>query len=157
MPLEIERKFLLKNANWRQCVDKEIAIKQGFLNSHVDRTVRVRITNDKALLTIKSKTVNTTRQEFEYEIPVPDAQALLQLCERPLIEKTRFIISQDNKTWEIDEFWGENEGLIVAEVELSSENEELHLPDWVGEEVSQDSRYYNSALIKNPFKNWENK
>lgn len=154
MGLEIERKFLLKNTDWRKLVEEENLIKQGYLNSNAERTVRVRVKNSKAFLTIKGKSQNTTRQEFEYEIPLEDAESLLKLCERPLIEKTRFIVKYQGKTWEIDEFEGENKGLTVAEIELSSEDERFQLPDWIGEEVSQDARYFNSSLIKKPFISW---
>tara|TARA_Y100000590_G_C15443722_1_gene909878 strand:+ start:377 stop:841 length:465 start_codon:yes stop_codon:yes gene_type:complete len=154
MGLEIERKFLLKNSDWRKLVEEENLIKQGYLNSNAERTVRVRVKNSMAYLTIKGKSQNTTRQEFEYEIPLADAESLLKLCEPPLIEKTRFIVNYQGKTWEIDEFEGENKGLTVAEIELSSEDESFDLPDWIGEEVSQDARYFNSSLIKKPFCSW---
>jgi len=154
MAIEIERKFLLKNSDWKKLIDQSISIKQGYLNSHIERNVRIRLTNETALLTIKGKTDHTTRQEFEYKIPVKDAEALLKLCETPLIEKTRFIVKDHNRLWEVDVFEGDNEGLIVAEIELTSEDEALTLPDWIGEEVSHDPRYYNSSLIKDPFKSW---
>ena len=155
MGLEIERKFLLKNSDWEQFIDREIFLRQGYLNSDMERTVRVRITDQKAFLTIKGKTENTTRQEFEYEIPIQDAESLIKLCESPLIEKTRFIVNYQNRVWEIDKFEGDNEGLVIAEIELTREDEEVTLPSWIGKEVSQDERFYNSSLIKNPFKNWK--
>lgn len=154
MGFEIERKFLLKNANWRKLVNEKTLIRQGYLNSDAERTVRVRVRDRTAFLTIKGKTQNTTRQEFEYEIPIDDADSLLKLCEPPLIEKTRFIVKYQGKTWEIDEFEGENRGLTVAEIELSSEDESFDLPDWIGKEVSHDRRYFNSSLIKKPFSSW---
>ncbi|WP_258098897.1 CYTH domain-containing protein [Marinoscillum pacificum] len=154
MGLEIERKFLLKNSDWRKLVEEENLIKQGYLNSNAERTVRVRVKNSTAFLTIKGKSQNTVRQEFEYEIPLVDAELMLKLCEPPLIEKTRFIVKYQGKTWEIDEFEGENKGLTVAEIELSSEDESFELPDWIGEEVSHDDRYFNSSLIKKPFSSW---
>ena len=154
MGLEIERKFLLKNEGWRAECDEGVNIRQGYLNSHRARTVRVRIIGNSGVLTIKSKTQHLTRQEFEYPIPYEDALSLIALCEKPVIEKTRFKINWDGLTWEIDEFSGENEGLIVAEVELENENQPVYLPSWVGQEVSGDLRYYNSSLIANPYKNW---
>ncbi|HCX23698.1 MAG: adenylate cyclase [Flammeovirgaceae bacterium] len=154
MGLEIERKFLLKNSDWRKLVEEENLIKQGYLNSNAERTVRVRVKNSTAYLTIKGKSQNTVRQEFEYEIPLADAESMLKLCESPRIEKTRFIVNYEGKTWEIDEFEGENKGLAVAEIELTSEDESFDLPDWIGEEVSQDARYFNSSLIKKPFSSW---
>lgn len=155
MGLEIERKFLLKNSDWEKMIDKQISVRQGYLNSDIERTVRVRTTNETAFLTIKGKTKNTTRQEFEYEIPIKDAESLLKLCETPLIEKTRFIVKHQGRVWEIDKFEGDNEGLIIAETELAREDEDVVLPDWIGEEVSHDVRFYNASLIKNPFKNWK--
>lgn len=155
MSQEIERKFLLKNTDWENLVVKQTSIKQGYLNSNKYRNVRVRITNNLAVLTVKGITQNMTRQEFEYEIPLEDAQALLSLCEKPLIEKTRYIVPYGNKIWEIDKFYGDNQGLIVAEIELSNEKEVFTIPNWVGEEVTQDTRYYNSSLITRPFKDWK--
>lgn len=155
MATEIERKFLLKNDNWKLLVSKSIEIKQGYLNSNSNRTVRVRITNEKAYLTIKSKSENISRAEFEYEIPKSEALELIDLCEKPIISKTRNIVNNNNHTWEIDEFDGDNKGLILAEIELESENQQFLKPDWIGKEVSSDNKYYNSNLIKNPFKNWE--
>ena len=155
MGLEIERKFLLKNSDWEKWINQKTSIKQGYLNSDIERTVRVRTTDKVALITIKGKTENTSRQEFEYEIPFEDAESLLKLCETPLIEKTRLIIKYQGRVWEIDRFEGENEGLLIAEIELAREDEEVVLPSWIGEEVSHDARFYNSALIKNPFKNWK--
>ena len=154
MSKEIERKYLLKNNDWRKLSTSSFKIKQGYLNSNIERTVRVRRIGDKALLTIKSKNEGITRSEYEYEIPVEDAISLLDLCEKPIIEKTRSIVVFENKTWEIDEFEGENKGLIIAEIELSSENEEFIVPSWIGKEVSDDERYYNSSLILNPFCRW---
>jgi CYTH domain-containing protein len=119
-----------------------------------ERVVRVRTINDKGYLTIKGLTVGASRMEFEYEIPRQDADLLLDICEKPLIEKTRFKVEEGGIVWEIDEFLGENQGLIVAEVELESENQEFPKPDWVLEEVTGDPRYFNSNLIKNPFKMW---
>lgn len=154
MALEIERKFLIKNSNWKQLIVSKIEIRQGYLNSYYERTVRVRIKGDKGILTIKGKTENSTRLEYEYEIPLTDARELLNLCEKPIIEKFRYIVHQNDKVWEIDIFEGDNKGLEVAEVELNDANETIELPTWIGEEVTTDVRYYNSNLIKHPFKNW---
>ena len=153
MPLEIERKYLLSNDDWRKLVQKKMAIQQGYLNTDKERTVRVRIKKDKGILTIKGKTTGFARLEYEYEIPLKDAQELLKLCQN-LIEKTRFEVLYEGKLWEIDEFYGSNEGLILAEIELESEDEAFVLPDWIDKEVSHDARYYNSSLSKKPFGTW---
>ena len=154
MPLEIERKFLVDNSDWKLKIQREIPIKQGYLNSTPDRTVRVRIAGEKSWITIKGKTIHTSRKEFEYEIPLNEALELIQMCERPLIEKTRYEILENGKLWEIDVFDGENNGLIVAEIELKSESEKFTFPKWLGKEVSHENKYYNASLIKNPFQNW---
>ena len=155
MGLEIERKFLLKNDTWKTEADNGIEIKQGYLSSVIERTVRVRVIGEKGMLTVKGKTDNLTRKEFEYEIPFNEAVLLLDLCETPIIEKKRYLVKRDSLVWEIDVFEGENEGLKVAEVELDSETQSFELPDWAGNDVSKESKYYNSALITNPFKNWK--
>jgi CYTH domain-containing protein len=152
MAKEIERKFLVKEGSWRN--EKGARYRQGYLSSVKERVVRVRTINDKSYLTIKGLTVGACRLEFEYEIPRQDADRLLDICEKPLIEKTRFKVEEKGFVWEIDEFFGENQGLIVAEVELVSENQDFPKPDWVLEEVTGDPRYFNSNLIKNPFKMW---
>ena len=154
MPKEIERKFLLKNDHWKSEFISRTVIKQGYLSTQKERTVRVRILGEKGFLTIKGATVGMTRLEFEYEIPVDEATELLQLCEKPLIEKERFIVSRGKLNWEIDIFEGENEGLELAEVELEDENQAVAIPDWVGEEVTFDPRYFNSSLVKLPFLQW---
>ena len=154
MGLEIERKYLIKNDAWKTTADSGTKIKQGYLNSNKERTVRVRIYGDKGFLTIKGKNKNLTRQEFEYSIPLEDAQELLKLCEKPIIEKTRYLIKDNNHNWEIDIFEGENKGLEVAEVEVEKEEDQIHSPEWLGKEVSNDSRYYNSSLISSPFCKW---
>ena len=156
MAIEIERKFWIKNKNWKVIANapEGTVIKQGYLNTDKERTVRVRIYGAKAFLTIKGKSVGMTRAEFEYEVPVEDAIELLQLCHQPIIEKKRYKIAQDNVIWEIDEFEGINEGLILAEVELESETQAVHIPNWVGEEVTGDIRFYNSNLVNNPFTKW---
>ena len=154
MGVEIERKFLLKNTDWQDVAGAGQVIKQGYLSLVKERTVRVRVKDAKGFLTIKGKTVNTTRVEFEYEIPLAEAEALLNLCEGAIIDKTRYNIVAKNLVWEVDVFEGDNKGLVVAEVELESEAQEINLPDWIGEEVSADSRYYNANLVTNPFKTW---
>ncbi len=154
MATEIERKFLVKGDEWRK-LGKGTVYRQGYLSTVKERVVRVRTIDDKGYLTIKGITTGATRLEFEYEIPVKDANQMLdELCERPLIEKTRYVVEYGGLTWEIDEFAGENQGLILAEVELSSEDQQIELPDWIGEEVTGDPRYFNSNLIKHPFTRW---
>lgn len=155
MGLEIERKFLLKDDTWKAEADNGLEIKQGYLSSVIERTVRVRVIGEKGMLTVKGKNHNLTRNEFEYEIPFNEAILLLDLCETPIIEKKRYLVKRGSLVWEIDIFEGENEGLKVAEVELDSETQSFKLPDWLGNEVSQESKYFNSALIANPFKNWK--
>ena len=152
MAKEIERKFLVKAGAWRN--EKGTKYRQGYLNSQKERVVRVRTIDDKGFLTIKGLTVGASRLEFEYEIPRQDADQLLDICEKPLIEKRRYKVVEGEFVWEIDEFFGENQGLIVAEVELESEDQQFPRPDWVGEEVTGDPRYFNSNLIKKPFKMW---
>jgi len=155
MPLEIERKFLLNGDDWKANISKKVIIKQGYLNSQKERTVRVRTYDEKGFLTIKAKSENFTRKEFEYEIPIVEANELLELCEKPIIEKIRHMVIEDGNTWEIDVFEGDNKGLVVAEIELQSENQKFSIPTWLGVEVSSDSRYFNSSLIKNPFIKWK--
>ena len=155
MGLEIERKFLIKNDSWKNEIKKTISIIQGYLNSEVERTVRIRIQGERGVLTIKGKNQNVTRKEFEYQIPLDDALNLLAMCEKPIIEKTRFLIPSNHSTWEIDVFDGENKGLVIAEIELTSEEESFDIPNWLGEEVSSESKYYNSSLITNPSGNWK--
>ena len=152
MAREIERKFLTKGSAWRRAGGMRLC--QGYLSSAKGRTVRVRTVGDKAYLTIKGMAVGATRPEFEYEIPYQDAKELLNLCEVPLIEKDRYRLEEGGVVWEIDEFLGENRGLIVAEVELESEDQPFTKPDWVGEEVTGDPRYFNSNLIKKPYTKW---
>ncbi|MFM6193514.1 MAG: CYTH domain-containing protein [Planktothrix sp.] len=152
MATEIERKFLVKGDGWRSLGVGEI-YRQGYIANNNGRTVRVRVVGEQGYLTIKGSTTGMKRAEFEYKIPVEDAQELLEtLCDRPLIEKTRYKILMGDLTWEVDEFWGENQGLILAEVELETEYQNIDIPDWIGEEVTSDPRYYNSNLVKNPFK-----
>jgi adenylate cyclase len=154
--IEIERKFLVKSYDFKSKAFIQNRIAQGYLNSNPERTVRVRIKGEKGFLTIKGKgnEGGMTRFEWEKEIPVEEALLLLNLCEGGKIDKIRFEIKVGNHTFEVDEFFGENEGLIIAEIELSSENETFEKPNWLGEEVTNDERYYNAYLSQNPFKNW---
>ncbi|WP_342119484.1 CYTH domain-containing protein [Pseudoduganella sp. OTU4001] len=155
MGVEIERKFLVAGEGWR-AQGEPVLLRQGYLSSHAERTVRVRIEGERAVLTIKSKNVGAARGEWEYEIPVAEAAELLDgLCERPLIEKYRRRIPFGGFVWEVDEFLGENAGLVVAEIELPAEDAVFDKPDWVGEEVTHDLRYLNSRLIKQPFTTWK--
>ncbi|MBF0287437.1 MAG: CYTH domain-containing protein [SAR324 cluster bacterium] len=152
MGMEIERKFLVIGNGWRSV--KGIEYRQGYLSTVKERTVRVRTVNDKGTLTIKGLSQGASRIEFEYEIPFEEAAQLLDLCEKPLIEKKRYEVEHDNMLWEVDEFFGENEGLLVAEIELQSEEQEFFRPEWVGEEVTEDARYFNANLISHPYTKW---
>lgn len=155
MPVEIERKFLLKDDSWRIHADTGIQYIQGYLVGSEHASVRVRIEGKRAFLNVKSATIDITRQEFEYAIPLDEAEEMLDtLCEKPLISKTRYHLNNDNHTWEIDVFQGDNQGLIVAEIELKDKDESFLKPRWLGEEVSADKRYYNVCLVKHPFKDW---
>ena len=155
MALEIERKYLI-DLEKIGTLGNGIRIKQGYLSTDKNAVVRVRVKNDKAYLTIKGSNSGIARLEFEYEIPLNEANEMLEkLCQKPVIDKTRYLIKHDIHTWEVDIFYGDNEGLVVAEVELSSEDEHINLPIWVKEEVSHDDRYFNSNLMKLPFKDWE--
>ena len=154
MAKEIERKFLVKNESFK-LFSTGVLYRQGYLNRDKHRTVRVRVAGEQAFLTIKGLTNGMERLEFEYPIAVSDANEMLEtMCPKPLIEKYRFNIMADGHLWEVDEFTGDNEGLIVAEVELKSSDEEVIIPDWVGAEVTGELKYYNSNLVINPFKNW---
>jgi len=154
MAQEIERKFLITGQAWRELATGT-AYRQGYLSTVKERTVRVRTIDDKGFLTIKGITVGATRAEYEYEIPASEANEMLDdLCEQPIIEKNRYKVPLDDLIWEIDEFNGVNAGLIVAEVELESEDQEFTKPEWIGEEVSNDPRYFNSNLIANPYTTW---
>ena len=155
MGIEIERKFLVTNDNWREAASVALPIKQGYLVGGKEASVRVRLQGDKANLNIKSATLGVRRQEFEYAIPLEEAELILTtLCQRPIIEKTRYLVSYANKQWEVDVFEGDNAGLIVAELELQDETEQFDPPPWLGEEVSDDPRYYNSCLSQHPYKDW---
>jgi CYTH domain-containing protein len=154
MKTEIERKFLVEGNGWRPLA-VEILYRQGYLNGDKQRTVRIRTDGDRAFITIKGPVTGITRAEYEYEIPVADANIILEkLCEKPLIEKIRHRITVGQHTWEIDEFLGENAGLIIAEVELLREDETFERPPWLGREVTGDPKYYNANLVRNPYKNW---
>jgi adenylate cyclase len=154
MSVEIERKYLVDVSIWRPTAPG-VAIRQGYLSSVPERTVRVRIEGDRAVLTIKGKTDGISRVELEYPIPVDDAATMLaDLCERPLIEKTRHHEVHAGKTWDVDVFAGDNAGLVVAEIELASETEPFEVPPWASTEVSDDPRYFNASLIKRPYRTW---
>lgn len=155
MGIEIERKYLVASEDWRDLA-AGVDYRQGYLSTVKERTVRLRTIGDKGYLTIKGISIGASRMEYEYEVPTDDAHEMLdELCERPLIEKRRFKVSYAGLIWEIDEFFGENGGLIVAEVELEDENQLIDLPPWIGEEVTGDPRYFNSSLVANPFSTWD--
>lgn len=154
--IEIERKFLVTSLAFKDESFKQIRISQGFLNTNPERTVRIRLKDDEGILTVKGKSSENglSRFEWEKEISKTEAEALLKLCEKGIIDKTRYKVKVDNHIFEVDEFYGENEGLIIAEVELNHENETFTKPNWLGKEVTGITKYYNSQLSKNPFKNW---
>jgi len=156
--IEIERKFLVKNENFKTESFKRVFIKQGFLNSDKNRVVRVRILDNKGFLTIKGITEKegTTRFEWEKEIKLNEAEALFKLCEPGIVEKYRYLIKNGNLTFEVDEFLGDNKGLLVAEIELIDKNQKFNKPQWLGKEVTNIAKYYNANLIHHPFKNWKN-
>lgn len=154
MAKEIERKFLVKSDSWRRLAEGKV-YRQGYISTQKEATVRVRIVGNQGYLTIKGPSVKYSRSEFEYPIPVEDAQEMLDtLCESPLIEKIRYRVECGGLIWEIDEFDGVNKGLIIAEVELSDEQQQIELPIWIGKEVSDDPKYFNSNLVKHPFSQW---
>lgn len=155
MAQEIERKFLVKG-DFKSASTKATRITQGYLSSVPERTVRVRVKGDKGFITIKGigSASGASRYEWEKEIPVSEVVELLELCEPGVIDKTRYHIAAGKHTFEVDEFYGDNDGLVVAEVELSDENEEFIKPEWLGEEVTGDVKYFNAMLMKNPYKNW---
>jgi len=155
MPQEIERKFLVKNKAFRNLGDP-LHIHQGFLSTDKDRVVRIRIQGNEAFITIKGITKGISRAEYEYSIPLADADYRLNnLCLRPTMEKYRYKIDFEGYTWEVDEFFGDNEGLVIAEIELKHAGQEFPRPDWIGKEVSNDPRYYNINLVRNPYKKWQ--
>jgi adenylate cyclase len=153
MGIEIERKFLVKDDSWKADADNGLACRQGYLLSDGGLTVRVRVIEDKAFLTIKGPTKGISREEFEYDIPVADADAMLALSGN-LVEKVRYEISHAGMLWEVDVFTGANEGLVMAEIELESEDRKFELPQWAGIEVSDNPRYYNAYLADHPFTSW---
>ncbi|HBM15606.1 MAG TPA: adenylate cyclase [Lentisphaeria bacterium] len=156
MPIEIERKFLVRDSSWMKGVPP-IYYCQGYISTHNGATVRVRIGENKAYLCIKSIAVKISRSEFEYPIPIEDAKAILDnLCARPLIEKNRYKIKIGNLLWEIDVFEKNNKGLIIAEVELEREDQDIELPPWILREVTGDRKYYNSMLVQYPYSKWTN-
>lgn len=156
MGVEIERKFLLRDETWRREADAGVDYRQGYLHSNANIAIRVRAAGDGAWLTIKGGTTGITRQEFEYEIPVSDANDMLQhLCRKPVIEKRRHRIARGGHVWEIDVFGGANAGLVLAEVELGDADEAFERPAWLGEEVSGDERYYNAYLSQHPYGEWQ--
>ena len=157
MATEIERKFLLKNDGWRGAVRKSVHYRQGYLRTGKDSScsVRVRIEGDEARLNIKSMTLGASRAEFEFPIPMTEARALLEiLCIHPFIDKVRYFVEHEGHVWEVDIFEGDNAGLVIAEIELKDINERFAKPEWLGEEVTADLRYYNVSLTSNPYKNW---
>jgi len=155
MAQEIERKFLVQG-NFKQSATKQTRITQGYLSSVPERTVRVRVKGDKGFITVKGigSASGASRYEWEKEISVAEANELMAICEPGVIDKTRFLVPNGNHMFEVDEFYGDNEGLVVAEIELSSEDESFGKPSWLGEEVTGDKRFYNAMLMKNPFKSW---
>ncbi len=157
--IEIERKFLVTSNEYKEEAHSQTQLKQGYLNSHPERTVRVRIKGDSAFMTIKGKSndTGTSRFEWEKEIPVNEAESLMQLCEERIIEKVRYEVKVKNHIFEIDEFFGTNTGLVIAEVELTHENDDFERPHWLGKEVTGDECYYNSQLSKQPYTLWKNK
>ncbi len=156
MAQEIEKKFLV-DGDFKSAAFKATRITQGYLSSVPERTVRVRVKGDKGFITVKGigNESGASRFEWEKEIPVEEVKALLQICEPGVIDKTRYLVKAGEHTFEVDEFYGDNEGLTVAEVELSDENEAFDKPSWLGKEVTGDAKYYNSMLMKNPYKNWK--
>ncbi len=154
MAIEIERKFLLCSDEWRTQVSNKNLMRQGYLSNN-NASVRVRVVENRAQINIKSATLGMSRNEYEYEIPVTDAQEMLNnLCEKPIIEKIRHYVTYANHEWEIDEFSGENAGLIVAEIELNDVTEKIDKPIWLGKEVTEEQKYYNVCLVRHPYKDW---
>ena len=155
MGTEIEHKFLVASSDWHEGVASRSEIRQGFLNTEPERTVRIRLADGDAQLTIKGITVGAQRAEYEYPIPPRDgAEMLDRLCQHALIEKTRYRIPHAGNTWEVDVFYGANAGLVVAEIELASAEEAFKLPSWIGTEVTSDPRYYNASLVHHPYSDW---
>ena len=156
MATEIERKFLIRDAAWRQQADAGVRMRQGYMHGGERASVRVRVQGDQAFLNIKSATLGVKRSEYDYPIPLRDAEEILdKLCAVPLIEKTRYHVEYAGHTWEVDVFEGDNAGLVVAEIELDREDQAFEKPSWAGEEVSHDPRYYNVCLVRHPYKEWQ--
>lgn len=153
MGVEIERKFLLAGDGWR-ALGEPLLLRQGYLSSDPARVVRVRVAGDQAWLTIKGRNVGATRGEWEYPIPLADANELLALCEQPIVEKYRRKIEFAGNVWEVDEFLGANQGLLLAEIELAAEDQPFDKPDWIGADVTHDARYFNSSLGRHPYSRW---
>lgn len=154
MAKEIERKFVVTGEGWQET--RSTTYRQGYLSTEKERTVRIRIADDKGYVTIKGCPEGMTRDEYEYEIPLQDAEEMLEtLCKRPLIEKRRHKIIYGGLRWDIDEFLGDNAGLVLAEVELSSAEQAIELPPWLGEEVTEDARYFNVNLVEHPYRQWQ--
>ena len=155
MAIEVEHKFLLANDDWKAEVTHSVSYRQGYLSAQPTSSIRVRTSNEQAWLNIKSATIGTHRHEYEYEIPLADADEILNnLCKKPLVEKTRYFVQHDKHTWEIDVFLGDNQGLCVAEIELSEVGEAFVKPSWLGAEVTHDLRYYNNNLSNLPYSQW---
>ena len=155
MAIEIEHKFLLANNDWHEHISNSIKYRQGYLSSLATSSIRVRISDKRAWLNIKSATIGASRNEYEYEIPLHDANEIITiLCRKPIIEKTRHFVMHDGNTWEIDEFEGVNQGLIIAEIELSDIGKRFSKPHWIGKEVTHDLRYYNNNLAIHPYSEW---
>ena len=156
MGLEIERKFLVTNDDYKKEARSRIWIRQGFLTDDLKRAVRVRIVGDNAFITIKGKNVGAARHEFEYPVDKADAKIMIEeICIAPVLSKYRYLVDLDGLTWEVDEFKGENEGLVIAEVELPKLGHKLVLPVWAGREVTHDKRYYNASLVRSPYRKWK--
>lgn len=157
MAQEIEKKFLVKSDAFKKEAFKETRITQGYLSSVPEHTVRVRVKGEKGFITVKGigNETGASRFEWEKEIPASEVQELLKICEPGVIDKTRYLVKNGEYAWEVDEFYGDNEGLVVAEIELPAEDAKFDVPEWIGDEVTGDKRFYNSMLMKNPYKNWK--
>ncbi len=155
MGFEIERKFLVLDDGWKTVANQSASIRQGYLSLDKERNVRIRTKGEKGFLTIKGKTEGVSRLEYEYEIPLNEAISMLSICHQPLIEKTRYELLHEGFVWELDVFFGDNEGLVVAEIELEHEDVSFPKPDWLGKEVSYDPRYFNSYLAQHCYKEWK--
>ncbi|NLM74771.1 MAG: CYTH domain-containing protein [Clostridiaceae bacterium] len=153
MALEIERKFLVTNSDYKKGAVRSF-YSQGYLSDDPDRIVRVRICDDSAFLTIKSRKNDLERYEFEYPIPLSDAEVLLSLCKKPIVRKYRYTLTYKGFTWQVDEFLDENQGLVIAEIELEDSSQPFEKPHWIGKEVTSDPRYYNANLIRHPYNMW---